>query len=281
MTNHDFAFNDDYAGDTGRVPAFDRAGGVAKAGRRVMENAFYISLDRISARKQVREDFDSTHIDELALSLSQHGLISPIEVKEEGDGYVIVAGECRFRAAKLIGWTEIACVVTDAQNTVLRQITENTHRKDLNPVEEARAYQMAIDELGLDGKSLAEKMGVSASKITRSLRILSLPADILAKVASGAIPKSVIREVQKVRDENRQRELIAQYEQGGSYGEIEKKAGKQRVASPPTRGVKKTAVIDEINFTVSSRKKKTLAEIAAAARTFADQIEASSRSRAA
>ena len=139
---------------------------------------------------QLRKYFDKDALDELADSIRQHGLFQPILVREYASGrYQIIAGERRFRAAKLAGLTEIPALVLDKSDEATAEIAliENLQREDLNPVEEAMAYRSLANEYHLTQEELAAKVGKSRSAIANATRLLDLPDAVLAMVASGEL----------------------------------------------------------------------------------------------
>lgn len=139
---------------------------------------------------QPRKYFDKDALEELASSIREHGLLQPILVREYASGrYQIIAGERRFRAAKLAGLTEIPALVLDKSDEDTAQIAliENLQREDLNPVEEAMAYRSLATEYHLTQEELAEKVGKSRSAIANATRLLDLPDAVLAMVASGEL----------------------------------------------------------------------------------------------
>jgi ParB family transcriptional regulator, chromosome partitioning protein len=129
---------------------------------------------------QPRTQFDDESLSQLADSIKAHGIVQPIVVRRLGDHYELVAGERRWRAAKLAGLTKIPAVVKDiADNNLLEvALIENVQREDLNPIEEAQAYSKLIETVGLTQEALAERVGRDRSYITNYLRLLRLPEDI-------------------------------------------------------------------------------------------------------
>ncbi len=139
---------------------------------------------------QPRKYFDREALEELAASIKEHGLFQPILVREYASGrYQIIAGERRFRAAKLAGLTEIPALVLDKsdEDTAEIALIENLQREDLNPVEEAMAYRALATEYHLTQEELAEKVGKSRSAVANATRLLDLPDAVLAMVASGEL----------------------------------------------------------------------------------------------
>jgi ParB family chromosome partitioning protein len=155
------------------------------------ENFQNIPLDQLRPNEeQPRETFDAQKLEELAQSIQTNGLIQPITVRREGSGmYTIIAGERRWRAARLAGLKEIPALVRSVeQNRVLElALIENLQREDLNPVETAAAFQRLVSEHGLSHEEIAERTGKDRSTITNFLRILKLSPLVLNELTRGTI----------------------------------------------------------------------------------------------
>ena len=140
---------------------------------------------------QPRKYFDKEALEELALSIKENGLLQPILVREYEDSgrYQIIAGERRFRASKIAGLSEIPVIVLDKDDRAVAEISliENIQRKDLNPIEEARAFRALIDDFNLTQEELSAKIGKSREAIANAMRLLALPDDVLDMVAYGDI----------------------------------------------------------------------------------------------
>lgn len=141
-------------------------------------------------KDQPRKDFDEQALSELADSIARHGLLQPIAVRAAAGGaYKIIAGERRWRAARLAGLSEVPVVikdVTDAEAMELALI-ENLQREDLDPVEEAMGYRQLMDRCELTQEQAAQKLGKSRSAVANSLRLLNLPDDVLAFLKEGKL----------------------------------------------------------------------------------------------
>jgi len=129
---------------------------------------------------QPRTQFDDESLGHLAESIKSHGIVQPVLVRRIGDHYELVAGERRWRAAKLAGLRTIPAVVKEIADKDLLEVAliENVQREDLNPIEEAQAYSKLIETVGLTQEALAERVGRDRSYITNYLRLLKLPEDI-------------------------------------------------------------------------------------------------------
>ena len=144
---------------------------------------------------QPRKEFDREKLDELAQSIKENGVIQPIIVRQSPViGYEILAGERRYRASLLAGLTSIPAVVKQLsdQEMIVQSIIENLQRENLNPIEEARAYESLIDK-GFTHTEIADKMGKSRPYISNSIRLLSLPEQILSEVENGKLSQAHAR----------------------------------------------------------------------------------------
>jgi len=149
-----------------------------------------IDINKIYANpNQPRRNFDKDSLNELADSIRLHGLIQPIIVNETADGYMIIAGERRYRAAKLCGLKEINAIVKQYTEKQVAEIAiiENLQREDLNPVEVARGIKRLMDEYGLTQEKVSERLGKSRSAVANSIRILSLYPEVLDLIEKGKI----------------------------------------------------------------------------------------------
>jgi len=149
-----------------------------------------IDINKVYANpNQPRKNFDKESLNELAESIRLHGLIQPIIVNQMEDGYMIIAGERRFRACKLCGLKEIDAIVKQYSNKLVAEIAiiENLQREDLNPVEVAKGIKQLMEEYGLTQEKVSERLGKSRSAIANSLRILSLYPEVLELVEKGKI----------------------------------------------------------------------------------------------
>ena len=141
-------------------------------------------------RGQARKVFDPSALEELASSITQHGLIQPLVVSRKPNGfYEIIAGERRWRASKMAGLTEVPVIIKeiDDETAALLSLIENLQREDLNPVEEANGYKELMDSFGFTQEEAARKVGKSRTAVANLLRILNLPDSILQLVTDGAL----------------------------------------------------------------------------------------------
>ena len=138
---------------------------------------------------QPRKDFDDSRLRELAGSLGQTGVLQPVVVRRVGSGYQLVVGERRWRAAKLAGLARIPAIVREASDAqaIELALVENLLREDLNPMEEAEAYQRLLAEFDWTQEELAQRVGKDRSSVANCLRLLKLPAIIQADLRAGRL----------------------------------------------------------------------------------------------
>ena len=139
---------------------------------------------------QPRKVFDEEALEDLAESIQEHGLIQPIAVRPEENGYYrIIAGERRWRAARMAGLAEVPVLILNADDKAVMELAmiENLQRKDLNPIEEARGYQTLMDEYGLTQEEAAERVGKSRPAVANALRLLLLPRELQDMLVSGEL----------------------------------------------------------------------------------------------
>lgn len=152
---------------------------------------------------QPRKTFDQESLAELADSIATHGVLQPILVRASGNGrYQIIAGERRWRAAKLAGLSEIPAVILDRDDLAAAEIAlvENLQREDLNPIEEALAFKSLSEEFGLTQEELSRRVGKSRSAVANATRLLELPDEAKAMVSSGALSAGHARTLLGLRD---------------------------------------------------------------------------------
>ena len=157
--------------------------------------------------RQPRGTFEDAALQELAHSLREVGMLQPIVVRPVADGrYEIVAGERRYRAARIAGLDEVPAVVrtTTDGNLLTEALVENIHRADLNPLEEAAAFQQLLEDFGVTHDQLATKLGKSRPAISNALRLLTLPPTLQEHVASGALSAGHARALLSLQDPKQQ-----------------------------------------------------------------------------
>jgi len=152
----------------------------------------YIELEKIQpSPSQPREDFDPKALKELADSIKSQGILQPLLVRKlpDDDSYQLIAGERRFRAAKLAGLKKVPALIkeVDEQQALALSLIENLQRKDLNPIEEAKAFKKLIEDFKLTQEELAELLGKDRSTIANTMRLLKLPREIQAEIEKGRL----------------------------------------------------------------------------------------------
>jgi ParB family transcriptional regulator, chromosome partitioning protein len=151
----------------------------------------FINVDQIKpSPEQVRKQFPAEPLRELADSIKQHGVLQPILVRRLPDGYELIAGERRWRAARLAGVERIPAIIrhdTEAEDSLLLGLIENLQREDLDPIEEARGIRRLIDQFGLTHEDAAARLGKHRVAVTQALRLLTACPALLSATAAGAI----------------------------------------------------------------------------------------------
>ncbi|EHI54813.1 hypothetical protein HMPREF9333_02014 [Johnsonella ignava ATCC 51276] len=157
---------------------------------------------------QPRKEFRKEELDELTQSIKQYGVLQPIIVKKNGERYEIIAGERRWRAAQKAGLTEIPAVIREysKRESIEISIIENIQRADLNPLEEARAYNSLLEEYGLKHEEIAERVSKSRAAITNSLRLLKLDESIQQLVAEKKLNQGQARALLSIEDKDLQKQ---------------------------------------------------------------------------
>ncbi|MDX2849346.1 ParB/RepB/Spo0J family partition protein [Streptomyces sp. PA03-3a] len=187
-----------------------------------------IAVEKIHRNpRQPREFFEPAALQELADSITRFGLMQPIEVRRDREvgGYEIVAGERRWRAHQLAGLTEIKCIVTDDDLTVLerfkRSVAENINRADMTPIEEAKAFRRILDDQeGIEVKDVAQEFGKSSVYVSLRLALLDLTDEVQQHVNSGAIGTQAAVQIAALTPGN-QRAVMAKWAKGAFAGDNE------------------------------------------------------------
>lgn len=189
-----------------------------------------IELSEIEPNKQQpRKDFDEEALSELASSIEKHGLLQPIVVRPLLSGrYEIIAGERRWRASRMAGLYRVPVIVKamDEQTAAEAALIENLQREDLNPYEEALGYSSLIEKFSITQEEAAQRVGKSRAAVTNALRILKLPADMLAALREGKITSGHARALLSAEGE-RQQEMFKAALSGASVRMLEAMAKKK------------------------------------------------------
>ena len=192
--------------------------------------------------RQPRRAFDEDALEELAESIRQVGLLQPVVVRAAGPGrYELIMGERRWRASQRAGLTEIGAIVKQTQdNELLRDaLIENLHRQQLDPLEEAAAYQQLLDDFGATHEQLAQKIGRSRPHITNTLRLLNLPPAVQKRVAAGVLSAGHARALLSLENPEAQERLASRIvAEGLSVRAVEEIVAVGSEDSPPRRSAR-------------------------------------------
>lgn len=158
---------------------------------------------------QPRKEFDEDKLKELAGSIARHGVVQPILVRQKGERYVIVAGERRFRAARMAGLTAVPAIVKELDEEQVMEVAliENLQRENLNPIEEAAAIRFLMQQHDLTQEEVSKRLSKSRPAIANSLRLLSLPEDIQEHLRKGSLQAGHARALAGLQDTSTQKEL--------------------------------------------------------------------------
>lgn len=195
------------------------------------EGILFLDINAIKPNgSQPRKNFPEEKIDELAKSIETHGIIQPIMVRPSGEGYEIVAGERRWRAARKASLKQVPCIIRELseEQNMLVAIIENMQREDLNPMEEADALNQMITKFGMTQEEVSKSVGKSRPYITNALRLLKLPPAIQNFVIQGELTNGHARALAGVKEEKRQLSLANKIIKDGlSVRETEALASKE------------------------------------------------------
>lgn len=196
---------------------------------------------------QPRKVFNEERLEELAQSISQHGIVQPLIVKKNGERYTIIAGERRFRAARLAGIEEVPAIVRDMDGREVMEVAliENIQRENLNPMEEAAAIRFLMEEHDLTQEEVAKRLSKSRPAIANSVRLLQLPESVQDKLREGRIQPGHARVLAAITDEEllektaekcaengwSVRETEEQVKKAMTLAELHKRPRKRRVLS--------------------------------------------------
>ena len=185
-------------------------------------------------REQPRKQFPTEELEALSDSIVKYGVISPITVRRVGERYVIIAGERRWRAARMAGLSEIPVIIISADDKKAAEIAlvVNIQRSDLNPVEEAQAYAALIDQYGLTQEEVAEQIGKSRSSVTNSLRLLDLPDAVLSMLAAGKLSSGHAKVLLGIKDGEKLKAAAEKVAEGELSVRETEKLVKQLLAGP-------------------------------------------------
>ena len=224
------------------------------------DGTLMVKLSKVEPnREQPRKNFDEDSLQELAESLKQFGMLQPILVQNRGDYYEIIAGERRWRAAKIAGLKEIPVIVRELTDQEIVEISliENIQREDLNPIEEAQAYKRLLTEFHLKQDEVAERVSKSRTAVTNSMRLLKLCDEVQKMVVDDMISTGHARALISIEDPEEQY-LIAQkiFDEKLSVREVEKLV--KDLHKPPKPPKEENKTLQAIYQEISERLKQSL-----------------------
>ena len=215
-------------------------------------------------RNQPRKRFDNENLESLAESIKEHGVIQPILVTKLDTGYEIVAGERRWRAARLAGLSEVPVVVKELSDSETMEIAliENLQREDLNPIEEAEGLQLLIDTYGLTQDECAKRVGKSRPAITNALRLLNLPPELSELVKADRLSTGHARALLPIGNKEKMIELADEIiRKELSVRETErmvKMLSKDDKVKPEKRVKKRDTYYDEVELALGEAMGRTV-----------------------
>lgn len=228
---------------------------VAGAGAALSE----VDIDRVRPNpRQPRERFDDEALDRMAASLGERGMLQPLLVRRTGDDFELIAGERRWRAAQRAGWHRVPVMIRDADQMEALELAlvENLQREDLNPIEEARAYEMLAEEAGLSQERVAERVGRERSTVANYLRLLRLPARVQELLVAGELSMGHARALLGLDKAAAQVKLAEAAVAGGwSVRQIEARV---RAARKGGKGTKKSTKRDPDTIAAEERLSRAL-----------------------
>ena len=232
-----------------------------------------VDVDQISpSEHQPRHRFEDTRLDELAQSIKANGVIQPIVVRRVDDGYRIIAGERRWRAAQRAGLTRVPVVIkdvaagSDAQLLEMALI-ENIQREDLNPIDQAAAYEKLSSEFGMTQEEIAAAVGKDRSSVANHMRLLKLPQEVRDEVAAGRLSMGHARALIAIADEGSQRQIAreviarnlsvreteAMVNRMGRAAPFDSAQGRPGKATPAVTDVHTRAAEEKLRMTLGTR----------------------------
>ena len=224
------------------------------------DGTLMVKLSKVEPnREQPRKNFDEDSLQELAESLKQFGMLQPILVQNRGDYYEIIAGERRWRAAKIAGLKEVPVIVRELTDQEIVEISliENIQREDLNPIEEAQAYKRLLTEFHLKQDEVAERVSKSRTAVTNSMRLLKLCDEVQKMVVDDMISTGHARALISIEDPEEQY-LIAQkiFDEKLSVRDVEKLV--KNLHKPPKPPKEENKTLQAIYQEISERLKQSL-----------------------
>ncbi len=233
----------------------------AEANENQPENINVAPIERVEPRAdQPRCAFDAAALEELSQSITQFGMIQPITVRQLDAGYYqIIAGERRWRAARLAGLTEVPVRVIEADDKRAMELAlvENLQREDLNPIEEAKGYRALMQDYGMTQEETSQSVGKSRPAIANALRLLNLSPPVMAMVEDGDISAGHARALLGIRDEAEQLKIATKVcQESLSVRQAEQLASKMAFAEnrPEEEIQEKTNAVIKVNYLLEAEK---------------------------
>lgn len=226
----------------------------------------YLSISKVEPRsQQPRKNFDEQGLQELSDSIAEHGIIQPLTVREIGGGYYqIIAGERRWRAARMAGIEEVPARIIEADDktTMELALVENLQRENLNPAEEARGYKTLMEEYGMTQEETAKRVGKSRPVIANALRLLNLPDEVMDMLQNGEIAPGAARAILALESAEDQikaaqtvvKEKLSVRETEQLVKVMQQKGGKGR--KKQTKQRKNNIYFEEVQNTLADRLKR-------------------------
>lgn len=232
------------------------------------EEVVEVDVDKIKSNpQQPRLVFDEKKLEDLASSIKVHGVMQPIIIKPSVNGYVLVAGERRLRASKLLGKKTIPSIIRDYNSKYLAELAllENLQRENLNPIEEATAYRLLLKRTNMSHAELAEKIGLSRSHVTNMLGLFNLSEDIIKLLKEEKLSMGHARVLSKIKDESKVNSLAKRViEESLSVRDLERIA-KEDISKPLESDLENhklnTVLRTQFNISAKSKVKNKRIEI--------------------
>ena len=212
-------------------------------------------------RKQPRKNFDEDALQELSDSIKQFGLIQPILVQDRKDHYEIIAGERRWRAAKMAGLKEIPVIVRDYSDREIMEISliENIQREDLNPIEEAQAYKRLLEEFNLKQDEVAERVSKSRTAVTNSMRLLKLSNEVQQMLIDDMISTGHARALLAIEDPEEQYNIAQRiFDEKLSVRDVEKLVKNLGKPAKSAKKVQSDETMEAIYLNIEEKLKQRL-----------------------
>ena len=207
-------------------------------------------------KNQPRKHFDEEALSELSSSIAEHGILQPIVVRPIAEtGYQIVAGERRWRAARLAGLTEVPVIIKELSDKQVMELAliENLQREDLNPIEEAEGYKALMDTHELTQETVAKRVGKSRSAVANSMRLLNLPESVREMARDGRISAGHARTLLAFEDIEMAKQVAQEIvEKGLSVRDVERLAQKKPTTESVAKIKRRDSFYDEVELALSS-----------------------------